>query len=276
MRPDPGHDAGRPAYDRRQLDRAQPLAGHVALVTGAGSAAGIGFATALELGRAGARVIITSTTARVDERVTELRNAGMDASGFSGDLTDSTVPASLVAGLERLDICVNNAGMIAVGETMLDASVETIDDHQWRTSIDRNLTTCFNVTRAVIPLMRSGGYGRIVNVASTSGPVQAFSGDAAYHAAKAGIVGFTRAVALEVAAAGITVNAVAPGWIATGSQTEGEAAAGRLTPLRRSGTPEEVAAAIRFLSEPAASYITGQLLVIDGGNSLPEDRTWQQ
>jgi 3-oxoacyl-[acyl-carrier protein] reductase len=89
------------------------------------------------------------------------------------------------------------------------------------------------------------------------------------------MVGLTRAVALEEAAHGIMVNAIAPGWIATGSQLEEEAVAGRLTPLKRSGTPEEVAHAVRFLADPDASYITGQLLVVDGGNGLPEDRAWK-
>jgi 3-oxoacyl-[acyl-carrier protein] reductase len=122
--------------------------------------------------------------------------------------------------------------------------------------------------------MRARGYGRIINVASTSGPVQAFVGDAGYHAAKAGMWGFTRAVALEYGGDGITVNAVAPGWIATASQSEAERLAGELTPMRRSGTAVEVAAAIRFLADTSASYITGQLIVVDGGNSLPENRAW--
>jgi 3-oxoacyl-[acyl-carrier protein] reductase len=123
--------------------------------------------------------------------------------------------------------------------------------------------------------MRAQKYGRIINVASTSGPVQAFVGDAAYHAAKAGMWGYTRACALETAADGITVNAIAPGWIATASQMASEVEAGLLTPMKRSGTPEEVAFAIRFLADPRASYITGQLLIVDGGNSVPEDRAWK-
>jgi len=175
----------------------------------------------------------------------------------------------------RLDICVNNAGMTVVGEEQFESAVEDIPLEEWQLSLDRNLTTCFLVTRNALPLMRAQKYGRIINIASTSGPVQAFVGDAAYHAAKAGMWGCTRACALESAADGITVNAVAPGWIATASQLDSEVEAGKLCPMRRSGTPAEVAFAVRFLADPKATYITGQLIVVDGGNSLPEDRNWK-
>lgn len=254
------------------------LESQVALVTGAGGDNGIGFHAARQLAALGARVFITSTTDRVHQRVDELRAEGADAHGVVADLMEPGAPERVVAQAlafgGRLDICVNNAGMVAVGGTPTETSFASTDDSQWHDGIERNLTTCFAVTRAVLPVMVAAGYGRVVNVASTTGPLQAALGDVAYHAAKAGMVGLTRVAALEYAVHGITVNAVAPGWIATGSQTPDEQVAGARTPMRRSGTPAEVAAAIVFLASPAASFITGQMLVIDGGNSLPEDRTW--
>lgn len=255
------------------------LTDQVALVTGAGSGHGIGFAIASTLAADGATVVLSSTTERVHERVAELRAQGWRAEGVVCDLMAAGAAQHLVdtaaAVAGRLDICVNNAGLIAVGGTATDAAVDDTTDDLWRDGIDRNLTTCFAVTRAAVRHMRPRGYGRVVNVASTSGPVQAFTGDVAYHAAKAGMLGFTRAVALETARAGITVNAVAPGWIATAASLAKEREAGTLTPVGRAGTPAEVAAAVRFLADPMAAYVTGQLLVVDGGNSLPEDRAWR-
>lgn len=250
-----------------------------ALITGAGSPTGIGFASARLLGLDGAKLAIVSTTDRIHERAEELMKDGIHAKGYIADLTKPEDVQHIVDDISklfgRLDICVNNAGMIVVGEQPFESAVDDIPLEEWRLSLERNLTTCFMVTKASLPLMRAQKYGRIINIASTSGPVQAFAGDAAYHAAKAGMWGYTRACAVETAADGITVNAVAPGWIATSSQLESEAAAGKLTPMKRSGTPEEVAWAVRFLADPRASYITGQLIVVDGGNSVPEDRAWK-
>ena len=255
------------------------LDGQIALITGAGSPHGIGFASAKALGEDGATVILVSTTARIHDRAAELEQDGISAAGFAADLTKPDEVKGIIDEITnrfgRLDICVNNAGMTVIGEEQFESAVEDIPLEEWQLSLDRNLTTCFLVTRNALPLMRAQKYGRIINIASTSGPVQAFVGDAAYHAAKAGMWGFTRACALESAADGITVNAVAPGWIATASQLDSEVEAGKLCPMRRSGTPAEVAFAVRFLADPKATYITGQLIVVDGGNSLPEDRNWK-
>jgi 3-oxoacyl-[acyl-carrier protein] reductase len=120
--------------------------------------------------------------------------------------------------------------------------------------------------------MKANHWGRIVNVSSVTGAVMAMRGEAAYAAAKAGMVGLTRSMALDGAGHGITVNAVAPGWIETGSQTSHEYQQGRSVPLGRSGTPLEVAAAIGWFCSATASYVTGQCLVVDGGNSISEER----
>jgi 3-oxoacyl-[acyl-carrier protein] reductase len=255
-----------------------PLTGQVALVTGAGSPTGIGFATARRLGQLGASVVMVSTTNRIRERAAELLTSGVRATGAVIDLRIAAHVDQLVTEIvgrhQRLDIVVNNAGMTSLIDPEVTTPVEEISPAEWQASLQRNLTTAFQVTRAALGPMRAAGYGRIVNVSSTSGTVQAYADNAAYHAAKAGLVGLTKAVALEVAAAGITCNAVAPGWISTGNSV-GSATAGDLTPLGRPGTPVEVASAIAFLASPDASFITGQLLVIDGGNSLPEDRSWR-
>jgi len=251
------------------------LDGHVAIVTGAGSEEGIGFACAVELGALGAKVMVAATSERIRDRCAELRERGVEASWFEGDLTDPAVAEGLIAKttawLGPADTLVNNAGMTSVDSPGTAAGIETISDEQWRSAIDRNLSSAFLVTRAASGPMVRKGYGRIVNVTSVSGPVAAYRGDVGYHAAKAGLLGLTRSVAIDLSGSGVTVNAVAPGWIATGSATPEEIGFGKATPVGRPGRPEEVAIVVASLCAPANSYLTGQLITVDGGNTIVEE-----
>ncbi|GAB3590643.1 SDR family NAD(P)-dependent oxidoreductase [Angustibacter peucedani] len=251
------------------------LSGRVAVVTGSGSASGIGFACARLLARCGAHVLVAATSDRVRDRAAELAQAGAQAGAFVGDLTDPDVADDLVrtavARWGRVDVLINNAGMTSVSDPdERSGSITTTSPADWTSSLRRNLDTAFLVTRAAVPGMVAARWGRVVTVASLTGPVMATPGDVAYATAKAALVGMTRAAALDVASAGVTVNAVAPGWVATGSQAPHEAQHALAVPLGRSASPEEVASAVVWLASPGASYVTGQCVVVDGGNSVQE------
>jgi 3-oxoacyl-[acyl-carrier protein] reductase len=260
------------------------LSGRTALVTGAGSPDGIGFACARLLGSLGAAVAVAATTDRVHDRAAELTGLGIEALGVVADLTDETATRAAVERVSEVlgpvGVLVNNAGMTSVARPVLgqhsggdeSGTVLAMSVDAWRQSLSRNLDTAFLVTRAVLPDLVAARWGRVVMVASVTGPVMAMRGEAGYAAAKAGMAGLARAVAVDHAADGITCNVVAPGWIATASQTDDEVLQSTVTPVGRAGTPEDVASAVAMLCTPGAAYTTGQVLVVDGGNAVAEER----
>lgn len=234
-----------------------------ALVTG--SSRGIGAATAVALAADGwpVRVNYRSDEEGAREVAAKIEAAGGSATVVQGDVADpAAVKALLEPGEDGPVLClVNNAGL------RLDGLSPQIEDEQWQRVIDVNLSATFRATREALKPMLRARYGRIVNVASIVG-LHANAGQANYAASKAGVIGFTKTVAVEVARRGVTVNAVAPGLIET-ALTEG-IVGGELEkaiPARRVGTPEEAAACIRFLASEEASYVTGTTLTVDGGLS---------
>jgi 3-oxoacyl-[acyl-carrier protein] reductase len=241
----------------------------IALVTGAGAPGGIGFAIARALVSAGARVCVTATSPRIHDRAAEL-----GCMSHVADLTDPAQVAALFPAIaERLgplSILVNNAGMVQTGKDVARQHLAGWSDAAWAHHMALNINTTFHCCRAALPGMVAQGYGRIVNISSVTGPVVTIDGSSAYATAKAAITGMTRSIALEYGRHGITCNAVLPGWIATESSSADEVAAGGRTPAGRPGTPDEVATCALFLASREASYVTGAMLVVDGGNTLQE------
>ena len=237
----------------------------VALVTGASK--GIGAAIAIELAKDGWAVGVNYNSDRegAERTVAAIEEAGGRALAVGGDISDANGVANglfdtLEEELGPVLALVNNAGITADGLAI------QMEDDDWNRVIDTNLTAAFRMTRRAMRPMIKARFGRIVNVASVVGP-RANAGQANYAAAKAGLIGMTKTVATEVARRGVTVNAVAPGFIATDMTEDIPESVIDAVPAKRAGTPEEVAAAVRFLASDAAGYVTGSTLFVDGGMS---------
>ena len=242
----------------------QQLKDKVALVTGASR--GIGKAAALALARQGAKVVVNyaRSSDAAEATVSEITEAGGEAIATQADVSQSEQVDNLIKTtldkMGRIDVLVNNAGITK------DTLLLRMKPEQWQAVIDLNLTGVFLCTKAVSKTMLKQRSGRIINIASVAGQM-GNPGQANYSAAKAGVIGFTKTVAKELANRGVTVNAVAPGFIET-DMTEDLKSDDivKSIPLGRYGKPEEVAGTIRFLAaDPAAAYITGQVFNVDGG-----------
>jgi 3-oxoacyl-[acyl-carrier protein] reductase len=244
------------------------LTGKTALVTGGNT--GIGRAIALTLSQAGADVALTYFSNPGEQTVAAIRALGRKSLALQMDVTDSAEVNRVVPELARglgghIDILINNAGYF-VGRV----SVGKMSDEHWHRVINVNLNSVFYCTRAALPYMHTG-WGRIVNMSSMAAHTGGGTGAVAYAAAKAGLLGFTRGLAKELAPKGITVNAVAPGLILgtpfheTFSTEEGRRAAIATTPLKRGGVPNDVAGAVLFLVSDLAGFMTGEVTDVNGG-----------
>jgi 3-oxoacyl-[acyl-carrier protein] reductase len=242
------------------------LTGQVALVTGASR--GIGRAIALQLARCGASVAgVARTKEGLEATLAAIREAGGTAEGFAANVAETADVNRVVEEVEaafggKIQVLVNNAGITKDGLYL------RMDDEAWDAVIDTNLKGTFLFCRAVGALMMRQRYGRIVNIASVSG-IMGNPGQANYSASKAGVIGFTKTIARELASRGVTVNAVAPGFITTDMTDvlpeKVKVEVKERIPVRRLGNPEDIADLVAYLSSPSASFITGQIIAVDGG-----------
>jgi 3-oxoacyl-[acyl-carrier protein] reductase len=241
------------------------LTGQIALVTGASR--GIGRAIALKLASCGATIAaIARTLDGLEPTVQAIREAGGTIEAYAVNVADSIQVQQAVDDIEakfqRVHVLVNNAGVTR------DGLMLRMDDNAWQEVIDTNLKGTFLFSKAVGTCMMRARYGRIVNISSVSG-LAGNPGQANYSASKAGVIGFSKTVARELGSRGITVNVVAPGFITTDMTNilpdKIKAEVKERIPLRRLGTPEDVADLVCYLASPAASYITGQVIAVDGG-----------
>ena len=246
------------------------LQGKRALISGAGSPGGIGVSLAKVLKDMGAEVFITSTTERIHERAKELGVIGVVA-----DLTKESDCARVISQVGALDILVNNAGMTSVHSplgTDEASDLTNITSEAWQRGMQRNLDTSFNLTKVALPFIRKSESGRIIMISSVTGGLMAMANQPVYAAAKAAMIGLMRSIALDEAKYGVTCNAILPGWIETDTQSTHEKLQGLKTPLGRNGKPEEIAGLVGWLASNSSGYMTGQALVVDGGNSIKEER----
>ena len=249
------------------------LSNKTALITGAGSGTGIGFASAKFLKAMGANVFITGKSDRIKDRAQELA-----CPYFVADLTKEDEVNQLVNKLKQefnsLDVLVNNAGMTSVIDKAgsESGSIENTSHSAFIASVERNLVSAFLVTKECLDLLKKSKSPRVIMITSITGPMMAMNNEVGYASSKAGLVGLTRSLALDFAKDNILVNAIAPGWIQTESQSELESKAGLKTPLKRSAQPEEIASLVGYLASDESSYLTGQVIAVDGGNSIMEER----